>query len=148
MDMVHDKFRQSWNTIYDAASANRRPQGMSIKQFLNTITRFTDHLTYHHTFEEQHIFPILAKRMDAFKAKGGRHLEQHERIHEGIEKMEGYVEGVRRGERELNLRELKGVMDSFGEGLWVHLDEEVETLGAENMRLYWSLEEMGTLLMM
>jgi hypothetical protein len=26
--------------------------------------------------------------------------------------------------------------------LWEHLDEEVKTLGADNMRRYWSLDEM------
>lgn len=80
--------------------------------------------------------------MDVFKEHGGRHLEQHKVIHEGIERLEEYVDGVRGGERELELRELKRVMDSFGEVLWTHLDEEVRTLGAENMRRYWSLDEM------
>ena len=35
------------------------------------------------------------------------------------------------------------VLDSFGGVLWQHLDEEVEQLGAENMRRFWTLEEMG-----
>jgi len=40
------------------------------------------------------------------------------------------------------LRVLREKMDSWGEVLWKHLDQEVETLGAENMRKYWTLEEM------
>lgn len=79
--------------------------------------------------------------MDVFK-QDGRHLEQHRGIHEGVEKLEELVERVKSGERELDLRELKGVMDSFGEVLWTHLDEEVKTLRAENMRRYWTVEEM------
>jgi hypothetical protein len=58
---------------------------------------------------------------------------------DGFEK---YLEEVRRGERELELSVLKTKMDSWGTVLWAHLDQEVKTLGAENMRRYWTLEEM------
>jgi hypothetical protein len=33
-------------------------------------------------------------------------------------------------------------MDSWGTVLWSHLEQEVKTLGAENMRKYWTIEEM------
>jgi len=34
-------------------------------------------------------------------------------------------------------------MESWGEVLWTHLDQEVETLGANNMRKYWTKEEIA-----
>ena len=37
---------------------------------------------------------------------------------------------------------MKKILDSFGAVLWQHLDDEVKELGAENMRKYWTLEEM------
>jgi len=87
------------------------------------------------------VFPELAERMPAFKPKD--HLiSQHELIHEGLEKLEEYLEACRGGERELRLPELKEVMDSFGEVLWKHLDDEVGMLGAESMRRYWTKEEI------
>lgn len=95
----------------------------------------------HHTIEEEHIFPVLAARMPHFREEREL-LTQHKRIHEGLERLEGYVRECRSGERELRLGEVKGLMDGFGEVLWSHLDEEVVNLGAENMRRYWSLEEM------
>ena len=55
------------------------------------------------------------------------------------------MERCRSGERELRLDELKDIMDGFGKVLWTHLDDEVRTLGAENMRKYWTLEEMNTM---
>lgn len=36
----------------------------------------------HHTIEERHIFPILAKRMEAFQ-DNEVHLKSHEAIHHG-----------------------------------------------------------------
>ena len=39
-------------------------------------------LTVHHTIEERHIFPILAKRMTMFQ-NDDVHLKSHEAIHHG-----------------------------------------------------------------
>jgi hypothetical protein len=69
-------------------------------------------------------------------------LTQHKQIHQGLDKLEKYLEECSSGERELRLTEMKEVLESFGEILWQHLDDEVEQLKAENMRKYWSLEEM------
>lgn len=114
---------------------------MSIRQFLSLGEEFSHHLTIHHTIEERHIFPILAKKMDCFK--NSEHLVgQHKQIHEGLEKFEGFIADCRSGEKELRMGEMKAIMDGFGGVLWSHLDDEVKTLGAENMRKYWTPEEM------
>jgi hemerythrin-like domain-containing protein len=120
---------------------------MSLKQFLTTGLQFCSHLHTHHSIEEQHIFPVLARKMPAFKNgpnyKGAAELlRQHKAIHEGMDVFEAYLHAVREGETELDLKVLKTKMDSWGEVLWKHLEQEVKTLGAENMRKYWTLDEM------
>lgn len=130
--------------LYKACSSGRRPAGMSIRQFLGAADEFCHHLTVHHGIEEQHIFPILAKKMDCFKPDQEL-LTQHKGIHEGLEKFEAYVKDCRSGERELRLDEMREIMDGFGKVLWQHLDDEVKALRAENMRLYWSKDEMAKL---
>lgn len=42
---------------------------------------------------------------------------------------------------------LKAQLDTWGAVLWAHLDQEVKTLGAENMRRYWSLDDIRKLRM-
>lgn len=79
--------------------------------------------------------------MPAFK-KEMELLTQHNAIHEGIEKLEEYVDQCKMGEKELRMGEMKEIMDSFGTVLWTHLDEEVQQLGADNMRKFWTLDEM------
>jgi hypothetical protein len=69
-------------------------------------------------------------------------LSQHKQIHAGLDKLEDYLEKCRSGEKDLRMEELKAILDTFGEVLWAHLDDEVEQLGAENMRKYWSIKEM------
>jgi len=140
----HNNFRHTWNTLYKACENSKRPAGMSIRSFLSLGDDFAHHLTVHHTIEEQHIFPVLARKMPAFK-KELELLTQHKQIHNGLEKFEEYLAQCRTGEKDLRFGELKACMDLFGEVLWTHLDQEVHELRAENMRKFWSPEEMRRL---
>lgn len=81
--------------------------------------------------------------MDAFRADAlTGPLEQHRQIHAGIDKLQEYFDQCKSGERSLRRQEVKDILDSFGTVLWTHLAEEVEQLGAENMRKYWTKAEM------
>jgi hypothetical protein len=66
-------------------------------------------------------------------------------IHKGLDALDAYLRSCKSGERELRLEEMKGVMDGFGATLWEHMDDEVAALKAENMRKYWTREEMARL---
>lgn len=60
------------------------------KQFILTGLTFCIQLTLHHTTEETHIFPVLAKEMPQFRH--GRNtplLRQHRQIHEDLARLEG-----------------------------------------------------------
>ncbi|KAI8942731.1 hypothetical protein NX059_000777 [Plenodomus lindquistii] len=144
MNYFHNNFRNTWKILYGACEANKRPNGMSIRQFIQLGQQFCHHLTMHHTIEEQHYFPRLARKMPAFR-KELELLTQHKQIHVGLDKLEAYLEECSDGERELRMNELKEILDGFGEVLWAHLDDEVEQLGAENMRKFWTLEEMKSM---
>lgn len=140
----HNNFRQTWHLLYNACTSGKKPQGMTLRALLQVGDDFAHHLTVHHTIEERHIFPVLAKKMPAFR-KELELLTQHKQIHDGLEKFEAYIAQCRSGERELRFGELREVMDTFGGVLWEHLDAEVHELRAENMRKFWSQEEMRRL---
>lgn len=82
--------------------------------------------------------------MPEFKAgkNAAELLRQHREIHKGMDVLEAYLKSVKSGETELEMRVLKQKMDGWGDVLWTHLDQEVKTLGAENMRKYWTVDEM------
>ena len=159
MDYFHNHFRETWNVLYTACETGKRGKGMSIRQFIGLGQQFCSQLEMHHGIEERyvksicssdssiltrshrHIFPVLAKKMPAFK-KELELLTQHKQIHKGLDKLTKYLEECSTGERELRLPELKRILDGFGTVLWQHLDDEVKELGAENMRKYWSKEEV------
>lgn len=146
MNYFHEHFRQTWNTLWGAATTGKRPAGISIRSFIAQGLQFISQLEMHHGIEEQHIFPILARKMPEFKQGKGNGaaelLRQHKEIHKGMELLQGYLEDCQTGEKDLDMATLKTKMESWGEVLWKHLDQEVETLGAENMRKYWTIEEI------
>ena len=127
--------------MYDACSKNQRPAGMSIRQFIMTGLQFCHSLETHHGIEEAYVFPMLGRKMPAFKDELAL-LAQHRQIHSGLDKFEDYLTDCRTGKRELRLDEMKAIMETFGAVLWAHLDDEVHQLGAENMRQYWTLDEV------
>ena len=137
----HSHFRQTWKLLYEACSNAKRPAQMSIRQFLNTGLTFCNHLHAHHSIEEMHIFPVLARKMPAFQEELEL-LTQHKQIHSGLEKFQAYLQECIAGERELRMEEMKSLMDDFGKVLWAHLADEVDQLAAENMRKYWTVAEM------
>ncbi|KAI1809817.1 hypothetical protein GGS20DRAFT_252544 [Poronia punctata] len=167
MDMFHSHFRQSWTLLYEAASSGHRPKNMSLRAFINTGLQLVSHLEAHHSIEEAYVFPKLAKRMPEFRSgkqdvphggeevkKGGRGkkkaaelIRQHVEIHKGMDGLREYLQKCLSGEQPLEMSVVKTQMDTWGDVLWTHLDQEVQALGAENMRRYWSLDEMWGLSM-
>ncbi|GKZ24776.1 hypothetical protein AbraIFM66951_002004 [Aspergillus brasiliensis] len=148
MEYFHGFLRHSWNILWDAATTGHRPSNLTVRQFIAEGLRFTDHLETHHGIEETYIFPYLAKKMPEFRTgRGGRQsaelLRQHREIHHGLEKLREYLSRCSHEEEDLDLRVLRGKLEGWREVLWTHLDQEVKTLGAENMRRYWSKEEMA-----
>ncbi|KAF7892094.1 hypothetical protein EAF00_008396 [Botryotinia globosa] len=130
------------NEIYSVCTKNSRSSHPSIHAFLKLVESFCTQLTLHHTIEKPHFFPELTARMPEFR----EHLVgQHREIHHGLDNMHRYVKKCRIGESELQISHLRGLMASFGEVLWAHLDDEVRALGAENMRKYWNVQEMAGL---
>ncbi|KAK0646704.1 hypothetical protein B0T16DRAFT_311139, partial [Cercophora newfieldiana] len=147
MDQFHDHFRSTWKVLYTACTTNRRPARMSLRQFLDEGLSLVRYLTAHHNIEESYLYPILARKMPSFRAaqRGApdcKLVRQHRAIHKGMDEFEAYLKACRRGESDFELSVLKEKMDAWGDVLFVHLDEEVAELGAQNMRKYWTLEEV------
>ncbi|RYP26853.1 hypothetical protein DL767_007895 [Monosporascus sp. MG133] len=146
MDLFHNHFRSTWNMLWGACTSGRRPGGMSLRAFVGAGLQFVQQLEMHHNIEETYFFPMLAKKMPEFRSGKGNGaaelLRQHKEIHRGLEVLQEYLLKCKSGETELEMGTLKSKMEGWGTVLWTHLDQEVKTLGAENMRKYWTLDEI------
>lgn len=139
MDLFHEDFRQSWQLLWKACTTNKRPQGMTLRQFLDRGIMFCQHLTNHHNLEERAVFPVLGRRMPEFRADLP---DQHKEIHAGLISMSGYLRKCRDSEADFVMGELRDRMEGWGPTLLQHLDEEVQALRAENMRKYWTVDDI------
>ncbi|OOF97621.1 hypothetical protein ASPCADRAFT_206404 [Aspergillus carbonarius ITEM 5010] len=141
MQAFHDHFRMQWNVLSTAANTSKRPKGMSLRSYLNLCLEFCHGLDIHHRIEETRVFPSLATRMPAFRKKNSL-INQHKAIHKGLDNLESYAQNCLQGATDFQWCEVKDILDQFGPTLWEHLDEEVQELGAEKLRQYWSKEEI------
>ncbi|KAL3426948.1 hypothetical protein PVAG01_00457 [Phlyctema vagabunda] len=53
MEYFHNHFRQSWTMLYNSCVNNKRPQGLSLKQFISTGLQLCSHLGTHRTYLSQ-----------------------------------------------------------------------------------------------
>ncbi|KAF6804242.1 hypothetical protein CSOJ01_10329 [Colletotrichum sojae] len=143
MSTFHNHFRRTWKKLQNSCNPPvDGPPKMTDEQIVREGLFFCYRLTNHHDIEETMFFPMLARKMPEFSGTDAVLLEQHRQIHHGLEDMQQYLEECRSRKRRFDLPTLKGKMDPWGDVLLLHLDQEVEMLSAENMRRYWTREEM------
>lgn len=130
-----------WNRLYGVACAIQLPDNFSASTFINLGLNFCESLERHHTAEERRLYPILAKRMPAFR-EDVELLSQHQDIHAGLTKLYSLLNEYKHGQKPFSLPEVKVSMDGFGEVLWQHLDQEVIQLSPDKLRIYWSVDEV------
>lgn len=63
----------------------------------------------------------------------------------GLERLELFLNKTKSNHSAYTGDELRSILASFGPVLFLHLDEEVKTLQGENMRRYYTLEELRRL---
>ncbi|KAF7376191.1 Hemerythrin domain-containing protein [Mycena sanguinolenta] len=92
MDQFHSYFKQEFNTIYDLADGSFTKRGLNLSMYLEIAKKLNSHLTMHHTIEEKHIFPVLAKKMPEFSTETEEgHIDSHKAIHKGLEELSTLV---------------------------------------------------------
>ncbi|KAK1749373.1 hypothetical protein QBC47DRAFT_395926 [Echria macrotheca] len=159
MEYFHDHFRKTWTTLHTAATTRRLPPRLTTRTLLDEGLHLVRYLTAHHDIEESYLYPILARKMpqfrDAVSSPSSKHnkkkgtecelIRQHRMIHEGMDDFEAYLRACKDKTEEFDFDVLREKMDTWGEVLLKHLDEEVKELGAETMRRYWTVDEMRSI---
>lgn len=119
--------------------------------------RLNQHLTMHHTIEEVHIFPILAKKMPQFAVhehkegaevdeEAKNHIESHKGIHDGLEELGSLVQGWTKDQSTYSPTAMRECLDGFRKVLFDHLDKEVEDLKGDNLKKHgFTLAELDAM---
>ncbi|SCZ89666.1 BZ3500_MvSof-1268-A1-R1_Chr9g10538 [Microbotryum saponariae] len=99
--------------------------------FISVLSVQVHHLEGHHGIEERYIFPVLAKKMPEFRVSL---LSDRGMIHAGMDRYQDYIRAARATPTAFSPEKLREIMGSMGPILFYHLDAEVETLKADNLR--------------
>jgi len=142
MSHFHEHFKQEFNALYELADGSFNKHGLSLAGYLRVAQDLKKSLTMHHTIEERFIFPTLALRMPQFK---GEHLESHKGIHDGLDQLDALLTRYKSNPSSYSPTDMRACLDSWREVLFRHLDEEVADLRGENLRKYWTLQEVERL---
>ncbi|TFK21981.1 hypothetical protein FA15DRAFT_672025 [Coprinopsis marcescibilis] len=149
MSHFHEHFKRQFNTLYELADGSYNERGLSFSMYIQTAKDLVQHLTFHHTYEERNFFPSLAEKMPQFsQADKGDHLQSHQAIHEGLDKLESLADNWSKNPTEYSPAEMKACLDGFREVLFRHLNQEVSDLRGENLQKYFSVEEIEALLLL
>ncbi|KAG8988560.1 hypothetical protein FRB94_001894 [Tulasnella sp. JGI-2019a] len=142
MQQFHTHFQEEFDELYKLADGTFNTYGMSLSTFLRKARQFVSHLETHHTIEETYIFPILAKKLAAFKPEA-KHIEFHRQIHEGLDRLTSLLDSVRAAPSSYSPTAFRETLDSFRTVLFAHLDQEVRDLSPDEFRKYFTIEEMA-----
>jgi len=141
MEHFHNYFKNEFNHIYQLADGSFQKYNMSLPMYLREADSLKKHLETHHTIEERYIFPELAKKMPSF-AENEQHRNSHKGIHDGLDRLSALTHEFRENPTTYTPERMRECLDSFKDVLMHHLDEEVEDLAAENLKKYFTLEEL------
>ncbi|KAG7402972.1 hypothetical protein Forpe1208_v016771 [Fusarium oxysporum f. sp. rapae] len=148
MELFHSNFKRTWRFLNDVCEAEDLPEGGQLIDLINEGLSFCMSLEIHHNIEETYFFPLLARRMPEFRdGNEGPLLEQHRVIHKGLQELNEYLSVCRTLQSHFDFKSMKSKMSTWSGVLWDHLDAEVQCLGAENMRRYWTVDEVNRILM-
>ncbi|KAK4048242.1 hypothetical protein OIV83_004947 [Microbotryomycetes sp. JL201] len=142
MQGFHNYFRQQFQFAMQSAEKVGSNEDFDVDYYLWQVKDLLRHLEMHHNIEERYIFPILAKKMPEFDAT---HPDEHKEIHAGMDRTEAYIKRVEKSPSLFSASEMRDILSSWGFVLFHHLDAEVASLKADNLRRYWTLDEVRRL---
>ncbi|BGP30266.1 hypothetical protein JCM10296v2_002018 [Rhodotorula toruloides] len=138
MEGFHTYFRHSFRQLFELSDGSFNERGMTVRDFMRLAEAFLTHLEFHHGIEEQHIFPVLAKRMPQFRVD---HQEEHDTIHKGMHELRYLAKRFKLDPSSYSPDEFRKNLASWGPLLFYHLDAEVGSLKPDILRRYWTLQE-------
>ncbi|ORY87458.1 hypothetical protein BCR35DRAFT_289530 [Leucosporidium creatinivorum] len=144
MEGFHSYFRSAFQQVW--VMADKAGDQLPFREYISFAEELVHHLEFHHSIEERHIFPVLAQRMPEFNHKSSAvHLEEHKAIHEGMDRYSAYLSKCKSSPSSFDAEEFRKILQSWGPILFYHLDAEVKTLHHDNLRRYYTIEEVRRL---
>ncbi|EPQ27598.1 uncharacterized protein PFL1_04736 [Pseudozyma flocculosa PF-1] len=112
----------------------------TVTSILQTSLTLCHHLHVHHSIEEHHIFPRLAAKMPQF-GQHDQHVREHAQMTRHVDALERYctlaLRELRKGKGAagaFEVQQMRILVGALEDTLLPHLQEEEESLKAENLK--------------
>ncbi|KAJ3049123.1 hypothetical protein HK097_009859 [Rhizophlyctis rosea] len=132
----HDHHRSSLNHLIQECDTIKRAQ---IPPFLRSLQSFLHGLHMHHTIEDHHVFPFLAKKFDVSQFE-----KDHQQLDSIIEKLQTAASATDVGNWpvEFDRRGMKALLVEMKELVFPHMQLEEDITRPEKMREAFTQKEM------
>jgi hemerythrin HHE cation binding domain-containing protein len=128
MAAVHNVFIRGLNAIHlQAINVGTKGTEQDIRDFVEFAAVWAQGIHEHHDLEETYVFPTIEK-LTGVQGIMDANVQQHVAFHDGLSQYEGYLKRVLEGEEKYDGEKFRGIIDSFGETLGQHLNDEIPTL--------------------
>ncbi|KAJ6624193.1 hypothetical protein B0H10DRAFT_749542 [Mycena sp. CBHHK59/15] len=128
MANTHETYKLAYNTIVPHLD---KPPLDDLDNFLGYCRAWATSIVGHHDSEEAVLFPFLNSRLD-FSSE----LEQHVVVAEGLTGIINYIDQSRADHSAFDGAKLKRMMETLHDLLFEHLDEEVQDLAPEKLKVF------------
>ncbi|KAJ7126069.1 hypothetical protein C8R44DRAFT_874446 [Mycena epipterygia] len=128
MANTHDTYKLGYKTIIPHLD---KPPLDDLDNFLGYCRAWASSIVGHHDSEEEVLFPFLSQKLD-FASE----LEQHVVVAEGLTNIIKYIDQSLADHSAFDSAKLKDMMETLAGPLFEHLDEEVEDLAPEKMKVF------------
>jgi hypothetical protein len=130
MANTHDLYKLAYKTILPLLEPEKTPLN-DLDNFLGYCKAWATSIVGHHDSEEEVLFPFLNTKLD-FSTE----IEQHVRVAEGLTGIIKYIDESTADHAKFSASKLKEMTEALGGHLFEHLDEEVEDLAPEKLKVF------------
>lgn len=130
----HNHFRMEHAQIVKGIPQSQSNPKSSLLRLMQQALQLCGHLEMHHTIEEAHIFPLLAKKIPSF-ALDSNHIKEHSLMHAQLESLQEYSSKVLRDLQSSSGR--KAESEGAGQVIKAETEEEDREDGKGGKRKPW-----------
>ncbi|OCH85195.1 hypothetical protein OBBRIDRAFT_798421 [Obba rivulosa] len=128
MACAHDTFKAGYDSIQKHLET---PPTSDLTNFIGYCEAWACGIDHHHNMEESVVFPFLQTKLDF-----SREVEQHKGVHAGVDEVLALLQRAKADPTVFDPGMLKEIMKRLKAPLYDHLDEEVEHIKPENLKVF------------
>jgi len=125
---AHNTFKLGYENILARLD---NPPFHDLTNFMGYCEAWAVSIAGHHDSEEEVVFPVLNTKLDF-----SHEIEQHKVIHHHLDEILDIIHKAKDDHSEFDPAKLKSLMTSFKEPLYQHLDEEIEHITPDKMKVF------------